>query len=499
MRNPARLAADLAGRPLLLREAAVPGLARLLGVEGGERRSHLSTFFGRARQLFRGAEDGPCRDRPEAYAPAWLGAPEDQGFGWSLRDGVGCVLIDTPLMAEGFGWGDSWYHGYDTLLRAWEEMVADARVRAIFAVYDTPGGVVDAGLPELARFMREHREDAGGKPVHAFARAAYSAGYWLLSQSDQALGAREGGVGSIGAVVTHCDLSGLLEQDGIRVTSFNFGARKTDGSPWEPLSDTAAASLQAEIDQCGRWFVADVLAGRPSLTEAAVLATEAGCFFVDADDPALSGRAQGLVDQVRTEREAFAALARLAEARPTSFPAAHAASAAPKETEMKRSDVLAAARKAGLSEDSVRKLSAELPEDDAPPAEEEGAEDEEDMAEDDEPAEAESGAEDEEADDDGVDPKAAKAILALPEAKGREPLAQELALTPGMTADRARALLAKAEKANPLAQRMSGRDPNVARSGGASRPAGDFEAGKALGDRLAALNGRARRRSTPPA
>lgn len=463
MRNPARLAADLSGRPLLLRESALPGLARMLGLETSERSSGLAGFFGRARALFaaRDAAEAP-RTEPMAYAPRWLGEPDACGFGWTLKDGVGCLLIDSVLMAEGFGWGDSWYHGYDTLLAAYEEMVADARVKAIFEISDSPGGVVDAGLPELAAFKRAHRQAAGGKPIWTFARNAFSAAYWIPSSSDRILAARESGVGSIGAVVGWCGLAGALEQEGIEYRAFKFGKRKTDGSPFEPLSDTAAESLQAEIDQCGRWFVADVIAGRPNLTEEAVLATEAACYFADADDPERSGLALGLVDQIATERDAFAAIRELAagigDGADPLPPAASAAPAAVKETDMKRSAVMAAAKKAGLSRDQIRKLSAELPDEDEPETEEDedepaASEDDDDPAaegdeDDDDPAA--EGDEDEEAEDDDeeIDAKTARAIVRLPEAKGREGLAQQLAFTPGMTRGRARRLLAAAPKAS---------------------------------------------------
>lgn len=389
MRNPARLAAALSGRPLLLRESSVPALVQMLGLQEGERGSPMATFFGRARRALaqRGDADKP-RTAPDARAPRWVGEPDALGFGWVLKDGVGVIEIDGPLLAEGCGWGDTWYHGYDTLRVAYEEMLADARVGAIWEVVRSPGGVVDAGLPELAALKRENRAAAGGKPIHAFLRDGYSAAYWEPSAADHIDAARESGVGSIGAVVTWCGMAGMLENEGLEIRAFKFGARKTDGSAFEPLSDTAEASLQAEIDQCGRWFVADVLAGRPNLTEEAVLATEAGCFFGDSDDPALSGLAHGLVDAIRSERDSFAAVRELAQARLTgaapaqppsattepSVTAPEAAPAAQQETEMKRSAVIAAAEKAGLDKEAIRKLTAELPEDDK--TDDEAAEDE---------------------------------------------------------------------------------------------------------------------------
>lgn len=497
MRNPARLAAELSGRPLLLAPHMVPALARALMLPSdGQMRTPFARILSSARRLVSAQGEDEAPAAPSCYAPHWLGEPDDTGFGWSLRDGVACIEVDGPLMAEGFGWGDCWYHGYDTLIAAYEEIFADARVKAVFEITRSPGGVVDAGLPELAALKRRGRQAAGGVPVWTFARYAYSAAYWLASSSDRILASRESGVGSIGAVITHCDMSAALEKDGFKVTAFKFGARKTDGSSMEPLSDTAADSLQAEVDQAGRWFVADVLAGRPNLTEEAVLATEAGCFYGESDDPALSGLGHGLVDQIMTERAAFAALRELvaAPSPKTPAPPSGGAPAAAKETDMKRSSVVAALKRAGLKGRQLKKVEDELPEDEASEEDDADAENDDPDAEDQDPdaedqdtdaesddddADAENddpAAEDEDADaedeDDKVDARTAKAIMDLPQARGREKLARSLAFTSGMTVRKASKLLSAAPRGDTLASRMSGRDPRVTPSGSRGGSAG---------------------------
>lgn len=492
MRNPALLAAELSGRPLLMRPEAVAGYARLLGIEaerGGEGRSPFAAFMGRARRLVSGAPtDGKALTAPLAYAPRWLGEPDAIGFGWTLKDGIAVVDICGPLMAQGFGWGDTWYHGYDTLLQAYEEIAADARVLGVFTHYKSPGGVCHAGLPELAKAKREMRAASGGKPMWGFCEASYSASYWVTAQDDYIVASREGGVGSIGAVITHCDMSAGLEADGIVMTPIQFGAKKTDGAFYKPLSETAHADMQAEVDQCGRWFVADVMAGRPTLSEEAILATQAGIFFGDSDVPALSGLAQGLTDAVMTEREAFAALREL-----ISTPRTPAVTAAPAsmEKDMKRTDISAAIARAGLTAAQATAINAELDKEadaEAPAADGEGADSQADDTEAEAPA-AEPGA-------DAVDEPAASAgapdgptvlaILALPEAKGRDNLAKALAGQSGMTVANAKTLLAAAPKASALAVQ----DPPVAPSGGAPAANGDFAEGKALAAQRKAYRGR---------
>lgn len=467
MRNPALLAAELTGRPLLMRESAVLPYAQMLGVAAiGERRSGLAAFMGGARRLFasRDAADAP-KAEPEASVPTWMGEPQGGGYGWALVDGIGVISVDGPLMEHGFGWGDCWYHGYDTLLAAYEEMVGDANVLGIFGRIKTNGGVAAPGLPQLAAFLRNNRAKAGGKPIWFYCDTAYSAGYWKVSAGDRVIAPREGGVGSMGAVITHCEISQGLKADGITLTKFKFGKKKTDGAFDEPLSKTATADLDADVQQCGRWFVADVLAGRENLTEEAVLATEAGCFFGDSDDPAYSALKQGLVDAVQTEREAFAELKALIGA-PISPAGGGNPSPAPtkvEETDVKRSQVLAGLKKAGLNKQQIDAAMAEIPAEDeeddgeAEPAAENEDEEVAGEGEGDEEAEPKAGK---------VDAKVAQTVLELPEAKGRETLARKLAFQPGMTVATARDLLASAGKTSTLSERMQGRDPNLSSSGG---------------------------------
>ncbi|MCR6657988.1 MAG: S49 family peptidase [Asticcacaulis sp.] len=130
----------------------------------------------------------------------------------------------------------------------------------------------------------------------------------MAAQGDRISAPKVGLVGSIGAVIVHADYSGAYEQAGIKVEAIQFGEEKTAGAYWKPLSASARADLQAEIDQCGRDFVADVATGRPVLTPEALIATRARVYMGDHDDPERSGLSLGFVDAIETEEEAFQAL-----------------------------------------------------------------------------------------------------------------------------------------------------------------------------------------------
>ncbi len=313
-----------AGRPLLMTEAAARELAlRALRLDAGAMR-HERLARQPARFLKRlgvGAyaqprawddDDAPAGPiLPAAYAPSFAGEPEHEGLGWSLCDGIACFEIEGALMDRGFSSiSGSVFWGYDAIGAALKEAHADARVKGIFIRMNSPGGVVAGTLEALTADMRAMRETGNddGKPIFVYADMAASAGYWITSQADRIFAPAVGMVGSIGAVIVHEDWSGRLEQDGVKITPIQFGPKKTDGAWFKPLSDTALADLQAEIDAVGERFLADISAGREFLSRAKLLATEAACMMAEHPEAARSGIKLGLVDEIAREEDAFAAL-----------------------------------------------------------------------------------------------------------------------------------------------------------------------------------------------
>lgn len=312
------LATRYAGRPLLLTPRAASELAdRVRTVDHGAavREGRFSALVrkltARGRQpsaMEDDDDDGPDFGERAAYAPRYIGEADDHGFCWSLKDGVALINIEGPLLDRGEYFCGEIFHGYDTILAALREASADERVRGIFVRASTPGGVVGGGLPHLAEWMRENGARGGGKPIHVFADMACSAGYWFASSADRIVAPRVGLVGSIGAVIVHENWAKALDEVGVEITPIQFGAKKTDGAWWEALSDSAREDLQAEIDQCGRDFVADVIAGRPQLSAEEVIATEARVFMGHHDAPERSALALKLIDAHASEEAAFAEL-----------------------------------------------------------------------------------------------------------------------------------------------------------------------------------------------
>src|SRR5690606_36828756 len=113
---------------------------------------------------------------------------------------------------------------------------ADPSVEHIVMDVDSPGGSA-TGCMELAEEIFNARSI---KPITAISNfGAYSAAYALASSASELIVAPSSGVGSIGVIARHVDMSKRYEQAGIKVTTVFAGARKNDLSSEAPISDEA--------------------------------------------------------------------------------------------------------------------------------------------------------------------------------------------------------------------------------------------------------------------
>lgn len=135
----------------------------------------------------------------------------------------------------------------------------DDTCAGIVMTFDTPGGSV-YGVSELGDEIRALR---GVKPVYGIANSlAASAGYWLLSQCEQAYCTPGGEVGSIGVYGAHMNYAKYLSDAGIEPTLVSAGKYKTEGNPYGPLDEEARAAMQGRIDQYYAAFTGAVSKGR---------------------------------------------------------------------------------------------------------------------------------------------------------------------------------------------------------------------------------------------
>ena len=198
-----------------------------------------------------------------------------------------------------------WATGYEYIWEAFKRGCADysiGTIKGIALVCDTPGGMVagcfDARDKMLA--LKNHT----GVPVWGFAHeSAYSAGYAMISLADQITVSRTGGVGSIGVVTGHLDVSGAMDKAGLKFTYIASDPSKVEGNPYEPLSDDAKARIQSRIDELYGIFAAAVAGSRPVTEDALRTEIKAYCYT------ATQAVSNGLADKIGSLEDMTAAFA----------------------------------------------------------------------------------------------------------------------------------------------------------------------------------------------
>jgi signal peptide peptidase SppA len=180
---------------------------------------------------------------------------------------------------------------------------SDPAVSAILLDVDSPGGTVN-GVSDAADAVYQARQQ---KPVVALANGYMaSAAYWIASQATEIAAIPsllEPSIGSIGVFTVHQDLSAALEQAGVKPTIISAGKYKTEGNPFEPLSEDRRAVLQKSVDVTYGQFVAAVARGR-----GVDAADVSGGYGEGRAMSAADAKRAGLVDRLATMDETIARL-----------------------------------------------------------------------------------------------------------------------------------------------------------------------------------------------
>lgn len=213
---------------------------------------------------------------------------------YRVIEGVLIIPVKGALYADLPAALGSYATGYEYISRAVARGAADGNVKSICLDIDSPGGMVK-GTSECGEAIAKATKV---KPVVVYAETAASAAYWIASQATKIVMTETGQVGSIGVITAHFDYSAELANYGIKYTPIFAGERKTDGSPYMPLSPEAKASIQERIDGIYSIFVRNVAAGR-KLDEKLVRDTQAKVY---GSDQAIK---LGLADAVSSRADFF--------------------------------------------------------------------------------------------------------------------------------------------------------------------------------------------------
>lgn len=335
----------------------------------------------------------------------------------TTADGVAIIPVLGSLINRG-GWLDamSGITSYEKLKFQIAAAARDNDVTSIILDIDSPGGEA-VGAFEVGDVVHQA---AQVKEVVAIVNGmAASAAYAVAAGANRIITTSSGISGSVGVVMLHADYSVALANKGVKPTLIHAGARKVDGNPYQPLTDGVKAELKAEIDRFYDLFVTSVAVGRAGMTEDAIRATEART-YIGADAVAV-----GLADAVGSFESVLSDLSGRSS---TTFRNSNKGPSMSKEnettfTQAQLNETVAAALLAA----GVKPAAAATT--DGPSA----------------------------ADAVKAERDRFAAIVALPEAKGREGLAQTLATTTDMSVDQVKAALASAPIAT-AAGRAGGSD-----------------------------------------
>lgn len=191
---------------------------------------------------------------------------------------------------------------YESLGQELSAALANPSIYRIVLDVDSVGGDATGAFEAADRIRAANQV----KPVHAIVHFhALSGGYLLASAAGEVCVTQSSGVGSIGVIAQHMDLSRAMDSAGVTVTTVFRGARKADLLPTAPLSDGARTALDAGLDRVYQQFTSSVSAFR-NLSLQAVIGTDAGLYFGQAAIDA------GLADRLETPQDAFDRIVTLA-------------------------------------------------------------------------------------------------------------------------------------------------------------------------------------------
>lgn len=174
----------------------------------------------------------------------------------------------------------------------------DKNVVAVVLRVNSPGGTV-TGSDYLYHHLRQLVDQRKLPLVVSMGSLCASGGYYVAmavgDQTDAIYAEPTTWTGSIGVVIPHYDLSGLLGRWNVKDDSLTSGPLKTMGSPTKPMSEEDRKVLQTLVEESFAGFKEIVLSGRPKFRAdpSALDAVATGQIFT-----AKQALDRGLVDKI---------------------------------------------------------------------------------------------------------------------------------------------------------------------------------------------------------
>jgi protease-4 len=185
--------------------------------------------------------------------------------------------------------------GPDMVSRVKEELkgaAADKSVKAIVLRVNSPGGTVTAS-DLIYHEIRRFKEKTGVKVVASIIDVGASGAYYISMAADKIMAHPTSVTGSIGVIMLHVNLQGLLEKVGVGAEPIKSGKNKDLGSPLKPLSIEDRRILQGIINSMYGRFLEVIVEGRQNLSPERIKELADGRVYTS-----MEAKESGLVDQI---------------------------------------------------------------------------------------------------------------------------------------------------------------------------------------------------------
>jgi len=193
-----------------------------------------------------------------------------------------------------------------------DEVAEDDNVKAIVIRVDSPGGAV-TGADYLFHHLKKLKKEKGIPVVVSMGGMAASGGYYVSmavgDQKDSIYAEPTTTTGSIGVIIPHYDISGLLARFDVKDDSISSHERKQMLAMTRPINPEHRQIIQGYVNETFDRFKAIVKEGRPKFSKDAAALDKLATGEIFSADQALKS---GLVDKIGFLEDAIERAVKLA-------------------------------------------------------------------------------------------------------------------------------------------------------------------------------------------
>ena len=173
------------------------------------------------------------------------------------RSGIALIEID-GVIQDGYSSAGG-ATGADLIVERLQQCRDNPGVRAVLLSINSPGGTVGATKKIYDAVMELRRQK---NVVASISDIAASGGYYVASAADGIFAFEGSIIGSIGVIMLRPNISGFLNQYGIRVEALHAGRFKDSSYPFRDLTEEERQMYNRILDDSYRQFIRDVSLGR---------------------------------------------------------------------------------------------------------------------------------------------------------------------------------------------------------------------------------------------